>query len=146
MEHEFADPHWEAVLRDHGQRVTPARRLVLDVVGSTDSHLSADEIAALVADRAPDVHRATVFRTLSTLVESGILVHVHVPHAPTTYHLGHPHGRRHLHVVCSVCGSVYDTDPTVLDAAVERLRSTIGFELDADHIALSGRCATCAAR
>jgi Fur family ferric uptake transcriptional regulator len=133
----------DAQLRDAGLRVTPARVAVVQVVGETDEHLSAEEIAARVAVLAPDVHRATVFRTLERLADRGMLTHVHVPHAPTTYHLRRPDDRMHLHVVCRVCDSVLDVDATLLDAAAERLAESSGFILDSAHAALSGTCSNC---
>lgn len=134
----------DAQLRDAGLRVTPARVAVVQVIGATDEHLSAEEIASRVASSAPEVHRATVFRTLERLADRGMLTHVHVPHAPTTYHLRRPDGRMHLHVVCRVCGSVLDVDADLLDSAAARLADAHGFRLDSAHAALSGTCSECA--
>jgi Fur family ferric uptake transcriptional regulator len=139
------DPTTTSRLRELGQRVTPARQAVLEIVGSTDDHLSAEQIATLVAAREPDVHRATIFRTLDRLVSLGVLAHVHVPHAPTTYHLRRDDERMHIHVVCRECGGVFDADPALLDTAADELAETSGFVLEAEHTALSGRCASCAA-
>lgn len=136
---------WATRLRELDQKVTPARRAVLEVVASTDAHLSADEIVSRVADLAPEVHRATVFRTLERLVELGLVAHVHLPHGATTFHLREPGERMHLHVLCRACGEVFDTDPTLLDGVAASLSESLGFELAADHAALSGVCATCAA-
>lgn len=134
---------WDRRLRELGQRSTPARRAVLGVIGETTDHLSADEIAVAVAERAPDVHRATVFRTLERLVSLGVVAHVHLPHGATTYHLRAPDERMHLHLLCRGCHQVFDADPGLLDEVVDRLRDSAGFELDPDHTALSGRCERC---
>lgn len=136
---------WSARLRELGQRVTPARRAVLEVLDSTGAHLSADEITELVVEAAPDVHRATVFRTLERLAELGVIAHIHLPHGATTYHLHRPGTRMHLHVLCRVCGRVFDTEPDLLDRVAKELFKTIGFTLAADHAALSGVCADCRA-
>ena len=135
---------WATLLRALDQKVTPARRAVLEVVASTDAHLSADEIVSRVADLVPDVHRATVFRTLERLVELGLVAHVHLPHGATTYHLRQPGERMHLHVLCRTCGDVFDTDPALLDDVADALAASLGFRLAADHAALSGVCAVCA--
>lgn len=137
------DVDWESRLRELGQRSTPARRAVLEVIGSTSEHLSADEIAVAVADRAPDVHRATVFRTLERLVSLGVVAHVHLPHGATTYHLREPQERMHLHLLCRSCGEVFDVDADLLDEVRARVAAVAGFELEPDHTALSGRCARC---
>jgi Fur family ferric uptake transcriptional regulator len=116
---------------------------VLEVIGETSDHLSADEIAVAVADRASDVHRATVFRTLERLVSLGIVAHVHLPHGATTYHLREPHERMHLHLLCRSCGEVFDVEAGLLDDVKARVVASSGFELEPDHTALSGHCADC---
>jgi Fur family ferric uptake transcriptional regulator len=134
---------WEERLRALGQRATPARRAVLEVISSTSDHLSADEIAVAVGERVPDVHRATVFRTLERLVSLGVVTHVHLPHGAATYHLTGPGERMHLHLLCRGCGEVFDTDADLLDDVADRVGRSSGFVLDADHTALSGWCARC---
>lgn len=134
---------WDSRLRELGQRSTPARRAVLEVLDATSAHLSADEIAIAVAQRAPEVHRATVFRTLDRLTTLGVVTHVHLPHGAATYHVAEPQSRLHLHLACRGCGGVFDTEATLLDDVAAELASTSGFVLDADHTALSGWCSEC---
>ncbi|GAB2751139.1 transcriptional repressor [Terrabacter koreensis] len=139
-------------LRAAGERLTPARYAVLRVVDAadrTDEHLTADDIGARVADLEPAVHRATVYRTLTSLVDSGVLSHVHLGGAATVYHLTaeaaavHQHGH-HAHVQCHVCGTVLDVPPDVFDEVAARLRTDLGFVLDTGHAALLGTCRDCA--
>lgn len=134
---------WASYLRELGQRSTPARVAVLDVIGSTDEHLSADEIAVAVAERAPAVHRATVYRTLDRLVSLGLVAHVHLPHGATTYHVRGSDDGMHLHLSCRGCGAVLDADPGLLDDVAARLVLATGFVLDPGHGALSGWCSDC---
>ncbi|MDV3223338.1 transcriptional repressor, partial [Intrasporangium sp.] len=129
-----------------------------------DEHLSAEQIGERVAVLAPAVHRATVYRTLTSLTEAGVLSHVHLGGSATVYHLAArpsehargaspaaygpdrstPHAHGHLHVQCAVCGRVQDAPADVLEQAGRRLREELGFELDTTHAALLGRCADCA--
>ncbi|MEP1125614.1 MAG: Fur family transcriptional regulator [Ilumatobacter sp.] len=131
------------VLRERGERVTTARRGVLAILASTTEHLSAERIYDEVVDRAPDVHRATVYRTLDSLVNVGVVAHVHLPHGPAAYHLLDSGARPHIHLVCRECKSVIDTSADLLDGAAASVLETIGFELDPDHVALTGWCAHC---
>ena len=134
---------WEMRLRELGQRSTPARRAVLAIIAGTAEHLSADDIALAVAGQAPDVHRATVFRTLDRIVSLGVVAHVHLPHGATTYHLREPLERMHLHLLCRSCGRVFDIEAGLLDEVAARVAALSWFELEPDHTALSGRCAEC---
>lgn len=131
------------VLRSRGERVTTARRGVLGVLASTSEHLSAERIYDAVVVDTPDVHRATVYRTLDALVQAGVVTHVHLPHGPAAYHLHDVEDRPHVHLVCRRCERVIDTVADVLDGAAETVMSAHGFELDPEHVALTGWCVTC---
>ena len=145
-------------LRSTGERVTPARYAVLCVVDAADradEHLTAEQVGERVAVRAPAVHRATVYRTLTSLTEVGVLSHVHLGGAATVYHLApgathatdptttapaHP---EHTHVQCEICGRVQDVPGDLLDDVAGRLLEELGFGLSTSHAALLGRCRAC---
>ena len=144
-----------ALLRAQGDRVTASRRAVVEALVAGDHHVTADDIVARVAERVavegggaeggdPDAHRATVYRTLDRLQELGVVSHVHLGHGPSTFHLDHVEDRPHHHAVCSACGTVVEVPLDALDDLAGRLRAAHGFELSAQHFALSGRCASCA--
>lgn len=135
-----------ARLRERGERVTKARRALIDVLAHCDDHLSADDIADRMGDddspAVASTHRATVYRTLDALVRAGIVAHVHLPHGAATYHLVDT-DRAHLHLLCRECGQIIDAAPDLLDDVRERLESSAGFRLDPDHVALTGWCPAC---
>jgi Fur family ferric uptake transcriptional regulator len=149
-------------LRAAGERVTTARCAVLRVIDAADAadeHLTAEQIGARVAKAAPEVHRATLYRTLTSLTDLGILQHVHLGGSATVYHLDAPVEQPagtdgtdvhdvhdHAHVQCSVCGRVQDVPADVLADASRRIRDRLGFELDTSHAALLGTCRDCARR
>ena len=147
-------------LRAAGERVTTARYAVLRVVDAADradEHLGAEQIGARVAELEPAVHRATVYRTLTSLVETGVLSHVHLGGSATVYHLAEPasleeyeqrrhtheHAQQHAHVQCHECGRVLDVPPEVFDDVRRRLLDDLGFVLDTGHAALLGTCRDC---
>lgn len=137
------------MLRQRGERVTKARRAVLEVLDGTEDHLNADEIAGRASTRAPGVHRATVYRALSTLRELGLVSHTHVGGAATVYHLtflepGRQRGG-HAHVQCTTCSRVIDVPSAVLDPLTTRLQRDLDFRLEPQHAALLGTCAACRA-
>ena len=76
-----------ARLRARGERVTPGRRAVLDVLSREPGHIDADAVAALVDEVEPGIHRATIYRSLQALVDADIVTHTHVPGGATIYHL-----------------------------------------------------------
>jgi Fur family transcriptional regulator, ferric uptake regulator len=129
-----------ALMKSHGDRLTTSRRAVIDVVLAGDHHVTADEIVSRVAETHPEVHRATVYRTLDRLQEVGVLTHVHLGHGASTFHLN---DRPHHHAVCSSCGAVVEVPLSALDDLGHSLHEKHGFELASQHFALSGLCADC---
>ncbi|MDY7105878.1 MAG: Fur family transcriptional regulator [Actinomycetota bacterium] len=129
-------------LRARGHRVTEPRRAVLaTLVAAGDAHLSPQELAERVREGYPDVHQATVYRTLDLLQEAGLVFHSHLGHRPPVYHLSDV---EHSHVVCVGCGATFDVPSDLYAPVVDRLASELGFVADPAHVSMTGRCASCA--
>jgi Fe2+ or Zn2+ uptake regulation protein len=123
--------------------LTKARRALLDTLAGTSEHLTADELLDLVRRAEPDVHRATVYRTLETLADLGIIEHTHLGHGPAVYHLSDD---LHQHLVCEVCGKVTEVPVSLMRSVERRLLDDYGFEMRPLHFAIVGRCRRCADR
>lgn len=125
------------LLRDGGHRITGPRRAVLETLARLEGHPSVEESYAALEQQHPNVHRTTVYRTLETLAELGVVTHVHMSHGTTAYHLTNSvTGRGHLHARCLGCDRVFDLPGDLLDAVHRRLARESDFELDARHVAL----------
>ena len=130
-------------LRSRGLRLTAQREQVLAAVAALE-HATPETIGARLREAAapggaaPDT--STVYRNLELLERLGLVWHTHLGKGAPVYHSAeHPH----LHVVCQECGQISSVDPTLLDAAAERLAADLGFQLDVGHVALSGTCRAC---
>jgi Fe2+ or Zn2+ uptake regulation protein len=124
------------VLRAEGRRVTTARRTIIELLGGTHEHLTAEGIAEDVQRAHPEIHVSTVYRTLESLEAWGLVEHVHRGHGAAFFHLA----ASHPHVVCEECGRVLDVPAHEFAPLVARVRDAYGFELDIAHNALMGRC------
>jgi Fur family ferric uptake transcriptional regulator len=128
-------------LRAQGSRITGARVAILQVLSRSEAHLSADDVAQAVNQLEPRVHRATVYRTLESLVGAGLVTHTHLGHGTAVYHLT---SSPHAHCQCQRCGAVVDVPSDALGALGRKLLTDHGFTLDIGHSALLGLCANCA--
>jgi Fur family ferric uptake transcriptional regulator len=131
-----------STLHGRGKRLTPQRQLVLDAVREL-GHATPEHIRDHVRRTAPAVNITTVYRTLELLSELGLVRHIHLGHGAPVYSAQE---HEHLHLVCHRCGEVMQAPRELLDGVAAAARSRWGFELDAAHLALSGRCNTCAGR
>jgi Fe2+ or Zn2+ uptake regulation protein len=131
-----------ALVRDKGGRVTTTRRaIVAALLEAPDHHVTAQTLAEQVQRSHPDIHPSTVYRTLDTLTDIGVVEHTHLGHGATVYHLT---DERHQHLVCESCGAVVEVPLSQFEPLVDDLRATYGFDVHPEHVALVGRCRDCA--
>lgn len=130
-------------LREHAKRITGPKRAVVEVLVAARDHLTADEVTHLVQELRPDVSPSTVYRILDELEDLALVVHSHAGHAAAVYHLA---GQSHGHVTCDNCHVTYEVSSDVFNRLATELMTTVGFELDRHHVALSGTCAGCRER
>ena len=135
------DDGWQAALRARGYRLTPQRQLVLEAVSEL-GHATPDDVVTRVRRTATGVNISTVYRTLELLEELGLVTHTHLGHGPPTYHAATDD--EHVHLVCRVCGTVSETAPDAVAGVVDELVRREGFHADVGHLAIFGRCRSCA--
>jgi Fe2+ or Zn2+ uptake regulation protein len=128
-------------LRASGARVTSARRLVLrELLAAGDEHLTAEEVTRRIQMTDPEVHVSTVYRTLESVEQAGLVVRAGLGEGPTTYHLAHD---RHHHARCDRCGTVIQLPDQAFASVVRRLQQDHGFLAVPKHLTVQGLCATC---
>ncbi len=127
-------------LRQHGWRVTSARRAVIAALVEAEGHMTADQLAEKVQSNQPDVHLSTVYRTLEALEQVGLVDHTHLGHGRAVYHLADD---PHQHLVCDGCGAVIEVPDDTFTSLADTLRRSHGFTIRPSHFAVLGRCAAC---
>ncbi len=95
----------ERLLRERGIQPSAQRVAVARWVLDTDSHPSADEVWAKVRARFPMVSRATVYNTLHTLVEEGLLRELVLAEGKVVYD---PKVDPHHHFIDDETGAIVD--------------------------------------
>jgi Fur family peroxide stress response transcriptional regulator len=128
-------------LRAAGRRLTPQRRLILQVLEESDLHLDAEALYDRVKARDPDVSLATVYRTLAVLREMGLV---------EEHRLGEDHGHYeavhqepHYHFSCLRCGKVIEFDTPLVAQVEQALCEQEGVCVTSIHLHVSGYCAQC---
>ena len=129
-----------ALVREQGGRVTSARRLLLEAVFAAAGHRTAEELATVVQERAPEVHMSTIYRNLDDLERLGVVTHAHLGHGPAMYHLA---ATAHGHLVCEECGTMIEAPDNLFATLARTARSRYGFDINPHHFALLGRCQRC---
>ncbi|MHB8440101.1 MAG: Fur family transcriptional regulator [Acidimicrobiales bacterium] len=129
-----------AELRARGGRVTTCRRVMLEVLFDAPGSMTAEDVAAAVQLRAPEVHLSTIYRNLEDFEEHGVVSHTHLGHGPATYQLV---VRAHAHFVCESCGVAINAPEAMFGGLARRAKDELGFSIDPRHFAIPGRCTRC---
>lgn len=133
-----------AALRHAGGRITSTRRATVEaLLASPDRHTSAEEIVDAVRRRHADVAESTIYRTLATLEDLGVVTHMHLDHGPATFHLS---DHEHRHLVCRECRAIIEVPATVFAAVSDEIERAYGFVIEDEHFAVRGVCRECRGR
>ena len=131
------------ILRGAGLKVTDARVAILSQFIKKPIPLSALEIQQALASSGSDV--VTVYRTLSSFEEAGILRKVDLRREAVYYELASHH---HHHIVCTDCGLVEDIEDCDVEILSKKVVSgSKKFAAIKDHaLEFFGLCRSCVKR
>ena len=121
-------------------RNTIQSALVLETVNKLPGHVTADEIYEAIAKEHPTISRATVYRNLNRLSQTGKIRRIEIPGGADRFeHWCHPH----YHIKCELCGRIFDVDMEYIPHLEDKIRDTHGFQLTGHDILFTGICPQC---
>ena len=130
---------FSSYLKEHNQRQTPERFMVLKEIYQADGHFDADDIFFNMKDGGTRVSRATVYNTLDLLVECGLVQRHQFGKNQYYYERSYAY-QQHDHMICKECGVVIEfCDPRILE--IQSLMEKIhDFNVDGHSLHLFGTC------
>lgn len=129
-----------AELKSLGIRITAQRLAVAEVLFSSHDHPTAHEVYQRVRERFPHIAMGTVYNTINTLVEHGMISRL--PFADSTRY--DANASSHANLVCIRCGSITDaTDDGTVSRLQEHVAKPSGFTVISQRVDLYGLCPRC---
>jgi Fur family ferric uptake transcriptional regulator len=128
-------------LSQHGYKRTMQRAVVLEILESAGGHMTAEEVAREVEERRLALNRSTVYRTLETLAEVGVVKATRMGRA-IHYELSHD-GDDHHHLRCVDCKVMVHLDAAAVDGLLGRRASKSGFQVTDIQVMVNGLCSVC---
>ncbi|MFB5192383.1 Fur family transcriptional regulator [Alicyclobacillus fastidiosus] len=127
-------------LKDEGLKFTGKRQETVDFfVRNKDKYLSAKAVYEHVKQKFPSVSFDTIYRTLATLLEHGVIEHMEFSDDAAKYRLK-CQDEHHHHLVCLQCGNTFPIDA----CPMESLSATISNFNVLDHrFEIYGYCEQC---
>ena len=129
-------------IRKKGFRVTPQRGVILETIAHMGGHLSVLEVFSEARDRLPGLNITTIYRTIETLHQAGMVDLFYSGSGPTRFALRDPDAP-HGHLVCGECEHVFDVDESLIARLAEEVERKTGFSIDSHHLTLLGVCNDC---
>jgi Fur family ferric uptake transcriptional regulator len=139
----------EEFIRRKGLRWTAQRDGIVRTVFAKDEHFTAEELFDRVRRADSDTSRATVYRTLSLLVEANLLREIDLGNDQTTYDPNFIDKPAHNHLVCIDCSRVVEFEDSHIELLNDCLTRRLGFkplrqsikiEANCEQLRLKGRC------
>jgi Fur family ferric uptake transcriptional regulator len=131
------------LLQDSELEPTPKRLQVLEVIGSNNSPLSAQQIFETLS-RTDNINRVTVYRILDLLVDKGLVDRISGGGRSFVYGLApndnHP---AHPHFYCRNCGGLECLNPESLNVDMQTMQRTFPGIIENVEVRVDGVCKNC---
>ncbi len=124
-------------LGEQGYRSTSPRKAVTQAIAAKQGHFTAEQLR----QQLPGVGRATIYRSLKLLVDSGALCRGLLEDGNLHYQLSHQ--GHHHHLLCVECGSSQDLLGCDIEDLLHQVSAAHRFQLSGHWLEVYGRCYDC---
>ena len=122
------------------ERNTVQKAIVLEALNALANHPTADMVYERVHAAHPSVSKATVYRLLGKMADSGQILRVRINNGADRFdHQTFPH----YHVRCTNCGSVDDAIIPSLSAANDLAARATSYTNITSSLQFDGLCPAC---
>ncbi len=129
------------VSRSRPQRYTDQQRDMVRFIFSQHHHFDADQLIDAMKKASFSVSRATVYRTLTKLVDSGLLRKLELgPRMCYEHDYGYP---QHEHLQCGQCGKMIEFQSLALESALREVARLHHFNASGHTLIIRGTCQEC---
>lgn len=129
-----------AFIESKGLRVTSQRMVIIDTVFSTDEHFTAEQLLEWSRERDKSVSRATVYRTLPLLTESGLVKEMDFGKDYKYYDPNYAEHPNHNHIICQDCDRIVEFESEKIERLEDEITNNLGFSLQSQRIQINANC------
>ena len=127
-------------LEEKNLRLTSQRQAIIDSVFGTDEHFTAEQLLEWSRQHDRTVSRATVYRTLPLLTESGLVREMDFGKDYKFYdpnYAEHPH---HNHIICQDCEKIVEFESEKIEKLENEISHRLGFSVKAHRLQITASC------
>jgi len=127
-------------LESKSLRVTLQRRAIIDTVFETEEHFTAEQLLEWSRKKDKSVSRATVYRTLPLLTESGLVREMDFGKDYKFYDPNYAEHPNHNHIICQDCDKIVEFESEKIAAIEDEISHKLGFLVKAQRLQITGSC------
>jgi Fur family ferric uptake transcriptional regulator len=134
---------FKQLLKDNGLKFTIQREVILEMLYSSDEHLTPESLHHLIQEKHPDLNTgiATVYRTLSLLEDSEMVTSLSFGAQGKKYELGAKD--HHDHIICTQCGTISEFVDEEIESRQKKIAEELGFLMQEHSMQIYGICQPC---
>src|SRR5438034_1043196 len=121
-------------------RMTSQRMAIIDTAFSTDKHFTAEQLLEWSRERDKSVSRATVYRTLPLLTESGLVREMDFGKDYKFYDPNYAKHPNHNHIICQDCEKIVEFESDKIAKLEDEISHRLGFQIKAQRLQITARC------
>lgn len=121
-------------------RITSQRQVIVDTVFSTDKHFTAEELLEWARAKDRSVSRATVYRTLPLLTESGLVKEMDFGKDYKYYDPNYADHPDHAHIICDDCDRIVEFESNKIRKIEDQISHELGFSVKSQQLKISASC------
>ena len=140
MERRVAKKKFMDFLRHKKLRVTAQRRAIIDSAFDTEEHFTAQQLLQWSRRRDNSVSRATVYRTLPLLTESGLVREMDFGGDHKYYDPNYADHPNHSHIICEECNAIVEFDSARIKKLEGEMCRKLGFSLKTHQLQITASC------
>jgi len=129
------------VLNKAGMRATNQRALIMEIIRRGKGHLDADEIYRRARGKGARLSLSTVYRTLHTFKEAGLVEELHFNEDHHHYEV--KPATEHHHLLCLGCGRVIEFSHPLSLYIKMNVPEAKGFDVVDTEVRMTGYCPRC---
>jgi Fur family ferric uptake transcriptional regulator len=121
-------------------RITSQRQAIIDTVFSTDQHFTAEQLLEWSRQKDRSVSRATVYRTLPLLTESGLVREMDFGKDYKFYDPNYAEHPNHNHIICQDCEKIVEFESEKIARLEDEITHKLGFSIKSQRLQITGSC------
>lgn len=121
-------------------RMTAQRQAIIETVFSTDKHFTAEQLLEWSRRRDKSVSRATVYRTLPLLTESGLVREMDFGKDYKFYDPNYADHPNHNHIICQDCERIVEFESDKINMIEDEISQKLGFTVKSQRLQITGTC------